>query len=309
MKKHWVGIAFILALCLVACAFAQENSQVHMLRPYGKQGNPAALAITYYGGPVFETAPTVYIVYYGKWTTKDRKVIDTFFANLSGTSMNKINTTYSDNNNKFIPNAVNYDPTTDSYHDNYSLGKTIRDAQVQQIIANAISKGKLPNDQNGIYFSLLAADVADPDGQCTSFCGYHSPSRSIVSGEIIKYSMVGNPARCPSGCEASAVIGDSNSPNNDPGADGTVNIMWHEYSESDSDPNVGIQTAWNGGPCGENGDCCAWQFGTLKVASNGSHYNEKIGGKHYITQMMLKLSQKKRGNNIPGTCENTYNHP
>ena len=121
----------------------------------------------------------------------------------------------------------------------------------------------------------------------------------------MKYSMVGNPAQCPSGCEASRVIGDSNSPNNDPGADGVVNIMWHEFSESTSDPEVNLNTAW-AGSCGENGDCCAWQFGTLHVAPNGSHYNEKFHGKEYITQMMLELQSKSRNGQIPGVCKNTF---
>src|SRR5579872_3439431 len=304
MKKQWLGLAIV--VCLACCAFAQDNSSVHALRPFGQQPpNGKSLTINYNGGPIFEVTPNVYIIYYGKWTTKDHNVINSFFQHLGGTTMDKINTTYSDSTNTFEPNAVNYTPTTNSYNDNYSLGHSLSgDSSIHTIVRNAISGGHLPKDVNGIYFVLTATDVSFP-GECTSLCGYHSPATDIVSGDIIKYSMVGNPAQCPQNCEASAVIGDSNSPNNDPGADGTINIMWHEFSESTSDPEVNLQTAW-AGSCGENGDCCAWQFGTLHTATNGSHYNEKFHGKEYITQMMLELQSKSRNGNVPGVCKNTF---
>ena len=308
MKKQWLLLAML--VCFAACALAQNNYEIHALRPFGSQPPQGqATTINYNGGPVFEVTPNIYIVYYGTWTKKDHKVIDGFFTRVGNSKMNKINTTYSDSANKFVPNSVNYDPTTMSYNDNYSMGKSVRDAQIRQIVANAISAGHLASDVNGIYFVLTATDVADPDGQCSSFCGYHGPATNIVSGKTIKYSMIGNPARCPSGCEASAVIGDNGSPNDDPGADGVVNIAWHEFSETVSDPEVNMHTAW-AGSCGENGDCCAWSFGNTFPAPNGHTANEKIGPKgdkkYYITQMMLELNSKTRGFNVPGTCRNVF---
>ncbi len=305
MKKQWLTLLF--AVCFAGCAFAQDSAPAHALLPFGKQApKNEALTINYNGGPIFETAPTVYIVYYGKWTKKDHTVIDGFFMHLGGTTMDKINTTYSDSSNKFEKNAVNYDPTKDSYNDKYSLGHSLSgDTSIHTIVRNAIKGGHLPSDTNGIYFVMTGQDVSFP-GMCTQLCGYHSPATDIVTGKVIKYSMVGNPAQCPNNCEASAVIGDgTKSPNNDPGADGVVNIAWHEFSESTSDPEVNMQTAWAGN-CGENGDCCAWQFGTLHTASNGSHYNEKFHGKEYITQMMLELTSKSRNGAVPGVCKNTF---
>jgi hypothetical protein len=304
MRKPWLDI--VLTACLTCSGLAQASPQVHMLRPFDTQSRraPNGLTIQYQGGSVFEVAPTVYIVYYGNWTKKDHSVIDGFFSHLGGTTMDKINTTYSDSNNKFEPNAVNYNPATDSYDDKYSLGHSVNFSTIQEILANAIGGAHLPNDTNGIYFVLTAKDVTGPDGFCAAYCGYHGPSNSIVSGETLEYSMVGNPAQCPKKCEASAIIGDHNSPNNDPGADGVVNVMWHEFSESTSDPMFN-RIAWNG-DCGENGDCCAWQFGTRHIAPNGSHYNEKFHGKEYITQMMLKLTSKSRSGKVPGVCKNTF---
>jgi hypothetical protein len=308
MKKQWLLLAML--VCFAACALAQENYEIHALRPFGMSQPPqGGLSISYNGGPVFEVTPNIYIIYYGTFTKKDRNVVNGFFTRLGGSKMNKINTTYSDSANKFIPNSVNYDPATMSYNDNYSKGKSINDATIRQIVAAAISGGHLASDVNGIYFVLTATDVAD-QGMCTQFCGYHGPATNIVTGKTIKYSMVGNPARCPSNCGISkALFNEDNSPNNDPGADGMVNIMWHEFSETVSDPEVNMHTAWAGN-CSENGDCCAWQAGHTFPAPNGTTANEKIGPKgdkkYYITQMMLELNSKTRGFNVPGTCRNVF---
>jgi hypothetical protein len=309
MKKQWLGI--VLAMCLASCAFAQSNPQVHALRPFDKNHPPASNCngnpcdIVYNGGPVFETPPTVYIVWYGNWTAKDKKIIDYYFTHLGGSTQNKINTTYSDSTGTFIPNKVKHS-TKNDYHDNYSLGKNLSgDGQIQQIIHNAIAKHHLPADVNGIYFNMTYTDVHLP-GFCSQFCGYHSPSTTIVSGKIIKYSMVGNPDQCPSGCETSNILGDSGSPNNDPGADGATAIMWHEFSESASDPQVNFNTAWAGNFCGESGDCCAWLFGTVKTDKNGHFYTNIIRGKEYAMQEMMKLDSKSRNGNVPGECKNVF---
>jgi Phosphate-induced protein 1 conserved region len=310
MKKQW--LVLVIAVCFACCAFAQNSATTHALRPFDKNqprpdancnGNPCD--INYNGGPVFEVAPTVYIVWYGGWKKKDKSVIDYYFAHLGGSTQNKINTTYTDSTSKHIPNKVKHSAAND-YHDNYSLGKTINDTGIQQVVANAIKNKHLPDDVNGIYFVLTYKDVIDNDGFCSQFCGYHSPSTSIVKGETIKYSMVGDPDQCPSGCETSVVLGDSGSPNNDPGADGATAIMWHEFSETVSDPQVNMRTAWAGNFCGESGDCCAWLFGTVKTDKNGHKYTNTIGTKNYVMQEMLELASKSRTGNVPGVCKNTF---
>jgi hypothetical protein len=312
MKKQWLGI--VLTMCLASCAFAQMNPEVKALRVYDHQSNPPAgkcafntpCFIQYNGGPVFEKTPTVYIVWYGNWSAKDKSIIDYYFAHLGGTTQNKINTLYSDSANKFVPNMVIHSAKND-YHDNYSLGKTINGSgPIQTIIANAIKHHHLPVDQNGIYFVLTYKDVIDNGGFCTRYCGYHSPSTSIVSGKVIKFAMVGDPDQCPSGCEVSVIAGDNGSPNNDPGADGATSVMWHEFSETITDPEVNLNTAWAANFCGENGDCCAYIFGNLKHDSNGHLYTNTIGTKHYIMQEMFKLKSKSRTGTLPGVCKQVF---
>lgn len=307
--KTWIGIALSVFLSGVMCAQVSPSTQA--LRVFDKSYRPAPGGDTsYHGGPVFEQPPDVYIIWYGNWTSKDKGIIDYFFEHLGGTTAEKINTTYSDNNNKFVPIQVNHTTKMD-YNDHYSLGKSCNDTCIQTVVANAISNKHLPNDINGIYFVLTYKDVVDPDGFCDSFCGYHGPSQSIVSNEIIKYSMVGDPGQCPSACSSPVVLGDhgkGGSPNMDPDADGTAANLWHEFSESLSDPEVNLNTAWDGA-CGESGDCCAWQFGKVNTDKNGNLYTNTIGSKNYLMQMMLELTSKRRKGDVPAECENVWVKP
>ena len=80
MKKQWLGI--VLTMCLASVAFAQTND-ANALRPFDKNKPVApcngSCLINYNGGPVFETAPTVYIIWYGNWSAKDKSIIDYYF--------------------------------------------------------------------------------------------------------------------------------------------------------------------------------------------------------------------------------------
>jgi hypothetical protein len=307
-RRGWGMIATI--LCLAAFVHAQTMPRVRALRTYDGEKTPSTNCngnpcdINYNGGPVFEKGPTVYIIWYGDWTRKDKSIIDYYFSNLSGTTQEQINTTYSDSTGRFIPNAVNHNSNTDDYHDNYSIGKYVNASGIEEILAHAIDGGHLPKDTNGIYFVLTYKDVLDPAGFCTSWCGYHTPAK--LKGDVIKYAMVGDPEQCPSSCETSYILGDKGSPNNDPGADGTTAIMWHEFSESSSDPEVSLNTAWAGNFCGEAADCCAWLFGDVKRDSRGHLYTNIIGTKEYAMQEMLQLTSKSRNGNVSGECENVY---
>jgi hypothetical protein len=306
MKKI---VLVALALCLASCAFAQETQDrhVYIMRPATHVPNqtPSSFAIDYHGGPILNIGTSVYIVYYGNWPTISRQIINTFVKNLGGTPLHNIQTTYYDTAGVHIPNTIGFNPATDTYHDSYSLGKNLTDANVQTIVSNAIAGGHLANDVNGVYFVLTAKDVNESafgGSLCTVFCGYHSPSTSIVTGETINYSIVGNPARCPSGCDGNvAIYGDTTSPNGDIGGDGTVSILFHELSESESDPQYGIAYGWGPPNTAEEGDDCNFVFGTTKIAPNGSHYNETIHGHLFLIQEMLALNNPS-GNNNTGTC-------
>ena len=62
-------------------------------------------------------------------------------------------------------------------------------------------------------------------------------------------------------------------PNGDFGVDSMISVLAHELAETGSDP---LLNAWYDSAGNENGDKCAWNFGTLSTAANGAKYNEQV---------------------------------
>jgi hypothetical protein len=64
-------------------------------------------------------------------------------------------------------------------------------------------------------------------------------------------------------------------------ADQAINTMSHELNESVTDPAGGSWYDINGY---ENGDKCAWNFGSVLGGTSGQLYNQVINGAHYFLQ-------------------------
>ncbi|HWD16644.1 MAG TPA: hypothetical protein VG865_08550, partial [Casimicrobiaceae bacterium] len=182
-----------------------------------------------------------------------------------------INTTYYNASNTHIANFVHYYGSTS---DSYSQGANLSDSAIQSVVASAISSGRLPSDNEGVYFVLTSSDVTATSGFCTQYCGWHT--HGTIGGKDIKYSFVGNPDRCPSAC-ADQTTG----PNGNAGADGMASIMAHELEEAVTDPDL---NAWYDRRGMENADKCAWTFGTQYTVSNGARANMKLGTRDYLIQ-------------------------
>jgi hypothetical protein len=234
---------------------------------------PTSNGINYHGGPVMLGAANVYYIWYGAWTGNSAlTLLPSFAGAIGGSPYFNINTTYYNAAGTHVTNAVTY---RGSANDNYSQGKSLSDAGVQAVVANAISTNALPKDTNGVYFVLTSSDVNETSGFCTQYCGWHS--YGSIAGSNIKFAFVGNPDRCPSACEEQTT-----SPNGNAGADGMANIIGHELEESVTDPNL---NAWYDKRGNENADKCAWTFGTTSTAANGSKYNMTLSdGKPYLIQ-------------------------
>ena len=255
--------------------------------------------ISYHGGPVMKANPVpVYFIWYGNWTNGPHasdsqttiNLLNSLFSSggIGGSGYERINTTYGDNSGN-VSGGLQLSQTT---FDNYSRGTRLTDSGVQAVVSSAISSGRLPNDPNGVYFVLTSSDVRESSGFCTRYCGWHTAA--TISGSDIKYSFVGNPDRCPNACEAQTT-----SPNSDSGADGMASIMAHESEEATSDPDL---NAWYDSSGAENADKCAWKFGPLRTASNGSRYNQTLGGHNWLIQMNW---ENARG----GGCDQTLGGP
>lgn len=298
MKKSLL-ITLLTTIALASALFASDRSQsreaadefqahgkvVHELNPdFGKlkDNHPGrgggGNGISYHGGPIIVSGTgggvNVYLIWYGNWSGNTATTIIPAFLNAEGGSpYYNINTTYYNGNAAFVKNEITLSGSTT---DNYSRGTSLSDADIQSIVANALSSpGGLPTDPNGVYYVLTSVDVTETSGFCTQYCGWHT--YAVLNGTNIKYAFVGNPDRCPSGCEAQY----PNSPNGNSGADGMVSIIAHELEEAVSDPNL---NAWYDTRGAENADKCAWTFGTTYRAQNGSSANMNLGGNDYLIQ-------------------------
>jgi hypothetical protein len=233
---------------------------------------PTGYGINYNGGPVLRGTVNVYYIWYGNWSNNSAPTILTDLANnIGGSSYFAINKTYGDNNGA-VTGAVHY---AGSRNDNYSLGTSLTDANIQTIVANNIGGSGFPYDTNGIYFVLTSSDVNETSGFCTRYCGWHT--HATIQGNDIKYAFVGNPDRCSAQCEAQT----TNSPNANTGADGMASVISHELEEATTDPDL---NAWWINSYSENADLCAWTFGTEYTVANGSSANMCIGTRNYLVQ-------------------------
>jgi hypothetical protein len=234
--------------------------------------------IQYNGGPVMTgNQNNIYLIWYGNWNNNAQSIITDWASNIGGSPYFNINTTYYDSTNTFVQNAMGFGGQTT---DNESQGNSIDDNGVQTIVSNAIGNGSLPTDPSGIYFVLGAADVMESSGMCSQYCGWHYFGN--IAGQTTTYSFVGNPDQCPTSCEAQQT-----SPNGDAGADGAISILSHELEETVTDPQT---NAWTDAQGEENGDKCAWNFGTEQAAPNGAMFNETVGARSYLIQQNWNAS-------------------
>lgn len=252
----------------------EPNNNAH---PNGQAGKPVkGNGITYHGGPVMGvvgSAPvSVYYIWYGNWSGNSAVTILTDLAqSIGGSPYYNINSTYYNGSNAHIVNSITYGGSTT---DNYSRGTSLSDAAIQGVVSDAITSGRLPNNTAGVYFVLTSQDVTASSGFCTQYCGWHT--YGTIGGSNIKYSFVGNSARCPSACQAQNV-----GPNGNAGADGMASIIAHELEEAHTDPNL---NAWYDSRGAENADKCAWTFGSTSTAANGALYNMTLGSRNYLIQ-------------------------
>ncbi len=284
---------FLLATLLIAaCGGLETDPEIEssdVMHPAdGKHGGtvswpilpePAPIKVTpgyngifYNGGPVMLGTTTVYYIWYGNWTGNTAPtILNNFASNVGGSPYFNINTTYYDANKVHVSNSVVFGGSTT---DNYSQGTTLNDAGVRTVVSNALTGNKLPTDSNAVYFVLTSSDVAESSGFCSKYCGWHT--YSTINGKNIKYSFVGNAARCLGSCAIQTI-----SPNGNAGADGMVSVVAHELEEAVTDPNL---NAWYDRRGEENADKCAWTFGNSYSTANGASANMNLGGMDYMIQ-------------------------
>ena len=236
-------------------------------------------ALRNYGGQIIST-PTAYIIWYGNWaqgngtdTAAGQQIVTDFFNAIGGSPYFNIQKSYPGSG---ISGNVNYGGSTSVA---YPHGASLTDANIATIVGEAIGGGHLPNDATGIYFVLTSSDVNESSGFCTQYCGWHFWGN--INGSNHRYSFVGNAARCITGCAAQSI-----GPNGNAGVDGMISVIAHELEEATTDPD-GV--TWHSRRGSENGDLCAWTFGTSTLGSNGAYYNMTLGSRNYLIQRNVKF--------------------
>src|SRR5258708_16648694 len=135
---------------------------------------------------------------------------------------------------------------------------------------------------------LTSSDVSER-GFCSSFCGFHT--KQTLNGADIKWAFVGNPDRCPSGCEIQTT-GPNSPATNVGGADGLINVLSHEQEEAISDPDLNASFDSSGQ---ENANKCNFNFGATNTCTTGSlctaagdaagaKYNQSFGNNFWMIQ-------------------------
>jgi hypothetical protein len=264
--------------------------------PVGPTGQAVVTGngINYNGGPVLQGNPVpIYLIWYGNWngtgsnTQATVSLVDTFINSLGNTGYELINSTYGDNTGTVSGNLV----LAGQIFDTGSQGTRLNNNRLSSIVNRSFTNG-LPKDANGVYFVLTSSNVSE-QGFCSQFCGFHT--RQTLGGTDIKWSFVGNPDRCPSGCEIQST-GPNSPATGVGGADGLINVFSHESEEAISDPDL---NAWFDSSGQENADKCNFNFGatTTCTSSNGcapagvsagAKFNQTFGNHNWMIQQNWK---------------------
>jgi hypothetical protein len=246
--------------------------------------------INYHGGPVLKGNPVkLYVIWYGNWagtgsnTAASVSLIEHFIGTLGGSAIEHVATTYGD--------------TTGNVSGNVSFGghtfvnttTNLTDNRLRTTVSNALTSGALPTDANGVYLVLSSSNINETSGFCTQYCGFHT--HATLNGADIKYAFVGNPDRCPSGCEIQTT--GPNSPSTGVGgADGLINVLSHEQFEAITDPDL---NAWFDASGQEDSDKCNFNFGATSTCTSTSvcsaagkaaaaKFNQTFGGNDWMIQ-------------------------
>ena len=243
--------------------------------------------IQYHNGPILNSTGgiNVYIIWYGNWGTNSAKtILPAFLTGLSGSPYFGINTTYTDSTGVAVTNKVNVLGQY-AYPNVSTYGTTLTDANVLALAKGSLGKPGIPStiDPNALYFVLTSPEIAESSGFLTAYCGWHSsetmdylntvPIPAVAPATDMKYSFVGDPGT------NKACIGQtqtSYSPNSNVGADAMASVIAHELEETATDPDG---TGWWNSTTGqENGDQCAWKFGTTSTVSSTTTLSGAITG-------------------------------
>jgi hypothetical protein len=167
----------------------------------------------------------------------------------------------------FLPGSACSNPSTDV---------CLTDAQLTSELAAFVVGHGLPRGLARQYFLFTPPGVGScfdgsgSDCAYEQYCAYHS---WVDAGGVLLYAVhphVTGIGTC-----------DMNESPTGTSADAVLNVTSHEHVEIITDP---LGNAWYDSNGDENGDKCAWRFGSPS-GSPGALYNQVIGGSPYLLQL------------------------
>ena len=258
--------------------------------------------LSYHNGPVMLTN-TVYAIFLepgGSYTvsTNYNSLINQYFTDVVHDSTLSSNVYYSDTQyyNSTSTHIAYSSSLGGSWVDTGTLPTSgctdkytpvcLSDAQIQAEVQKAMTRNSWTADPSHLFFVFTAKNIGSCYGSSCAFsqyCAYHSWIGSGTSAILyanMPYAMT-VPAACSSG----------QSPNGDD-ADATINVTSHEHNEAITDPQG---SAWYDRSGYENGDKCAWNFGTAlgSTGGSGTAYNQTINTHPYYLQQEWSNASSK----------------
>jgi hypothetical protein len=276
---------------------AQRPTQLEASRNASSRGS--GTGIFYHGGPVLLTTSVANVywasapIYVGGPAAgatgsgaSDGSLVGTFLRGLTGSAYFNINTTYTNSAGTHINNIVNY---TQFYANNTNVpaaGANVSDAQMIAMLQGAFDAGKLTYDPSTLYSIFTAGTVNLGGGFGTQYCAYHTHGTVTINGvaKTVLYAAMPYNYAYPSACTSGLAAANGSY---DKGADYEVNTFVHEIEETTTDM---MGNAWYDNRGYENGDKCAWTWGTTYTSSAGGTANVNIGGKDFLIQQNWKNS-------------------
>lgn len=277
----------------------------------------ASEQMTYHGGQV-QTAPQVFVVYYGnQWGS-------TGSGGLPTTDPSGVAPLYT----KFISSLYgagdNWSTSTTQYCSGVAVGSTTCGTAGTHVghpassplagtwVDNGIKAPTRPSNSQlaaeaqraATHFGATGTNVqivvasphgVTPSGFGTQYCAWHS--NTTVNGQAITYTNLpyipDAGTSCGSGYVSTGTSGVSST------TEGVTIVGGHEYAETVTDPLPGTVEAWrddaDSTTGGENGDKCAWSYGTSGIVN--------LNGTNFAVQSLYSNDK----NNNTGGCSIFYN--
>lgn len=308
MFKRFASVCFMLVIVLASVTPALADGTPG-------QGNGKALGIVWakgqaadaatkfastggnlvnHGGPVMTTnvSYAIYWIPAGYSVSANyQSLINGFFQNVAADNGKTSNVYWSDTqyssiayNSTFGGSYVDTNPyPANGCSDSYTT-VCLSDAQIQAEVANVVAAQGWAKGPTHLFFMFTPKNVGSCSGSSCSFsqfCAYHSWAGTGSS--VLLYANQPYAAFVPAACDS------GQHPNGDD-ADATINVVSHEHNEAITDEQG---SAWYDRRGYENGDKCAWNFGTALGNTGSGQYNQVIGtGKYYLQQEWSNKTSK-----------------